>query len=87
MNNDDGLFDLRQVDAITSDLRMLCQDLSDRLHSRDPVAALEFADGLRSRRISADTFVEKFRDNLIQRLDPEKNNAFVRRTDGRRRVV
>lgn len=70
MSYDDGLFDLRQIDAITSDLRVLCQDLADRLHTSDPTAALEFAEDLKSRRIAAETFVEKFRDNIIQRLNP-----------------
>lgn len=70
MSYDDGLFDLKQVEAITSDLRMLCQDLADRLRVSDPSAALEFADGLKSRRISAETFVELFRENMIQRLNP-----------------
>ena len=70
MSYDDGMFDLKQVEAITSDLRMLCQDLADRLHASDPSAALEFADGLKSRRISAETFVELFRENMIQRLNP-----------------
>lgn len=70
MSYDDGLFDLRQVEAITSDLRMLCQDLASRLQTSDPAAALEFADGLLSRRITADTFVELFREDIIQRLKP-----------------
>ena len=69
MTHDDGLFDLRQVDAITSDLRMLCQDLADRLQGCDPAAALEFAEALRTRTITADTFVEKFRDDIVGRLD------------------
>jgi hypothetical protein len=70
MSYDDGLFDLKQVDAITSDLRMLCQDLADRLHISDPAAAVEFADGLAARRITADTFVELFREDIVSRLDP-----------------
>lgn len=40
MSYDDGLFDLKQVEAITNDLRMLCQDLADRLRVSDPSAAL-----------------------------------------------
>ena len=86
MNNDDGLFDLRQVEAITRDLRTLCQDLSDRLYSRDPAAALEFADELRSRRISADTFIELFHDNLIQRLDPSVKSKTILINDLNRRT-
>lgn len=69
MTYDDGMFDLRQVEAITSDLRMLCQDMADRLRASDPAAALEFAEGLRTRKITADTFVEKFRDDIVGRLD------------------
>jgi hypothetical protein len=85
MNYDDGLFDLRQVEAITSDLRMLCQDLADRLHKSDPGAALEFADNLVTRKISADTFVELFRDNIVGRLDPDKSLKTVRAENGMRR--
>jgi hypothetical protein len=70
MSYDDGLFDLKQVEAITSDLRMLCQDLADRLHSSDPAAAREFAEGLAARTITADTFVELFREDIVLRLDP-----------------
>jgi hypothetical protein len=70
MSYDDGLFDLRQVEAITNDLRMLCRDLADRLHLSDPAGALDFADRIESRKISADTFVELFREDIIHRLNP-----------------
>ena len=75
MNYEDEQFDLRQVEAITDDLRMLCQDLADQLRSSDPAAAVEFADGLATRKITADTFVEMFRDNIVGRLDPNKTSV------------
>ncbi|CAN7538171.1 hypothetical protein [Rhizobium sp. LjRoot254] len=77
MSNVDELFDLNQVEAITSDLRLLCQDLADRLHASDLSAALEFADSLRSQRISAHTFVEWFRENMIQRLNPPARTRMI----------
>ena len=82
MKYDDGLFDLKQVSAITSDLRSLCEDMAERLHAVDPAAALEFAEGLRTRRISADTFVEAFREQLIGRLD---RSRLGKATDAKRK--
>lgn len=58
---------------MASDLRMLCQDLVDRVHASDPSAALEFAGGLMSWRISADTFVESYQESMVSqsaRTDP-----------------
>jgi EAL domain-containing protein (putative c-di-GMP-specific phosphodiesterase class I) len=70
MSNNDGLFDLKEIEAITCELRMLCHELAERLHASDPSAALEFAENLKSRKISAETFVELFRENIIERLNP-----------------
>jgi hypothetical protein len=61
-------FDLKQVHAITGDLRSLCIEMAKKLRECDALAAHDVGSALLSRQITAENFAEQFRVDVAHEL-------------------